>query len=149
MTFVEDVTLQIRKQVSTFKGACGTEQDSQRLATLGLQNLCLGGDSEGRRGSQVAGLNAVIKVLLGSLFNFSYIVGTIEDWKFLDYFCGVHLVIYIFFAPTLKDMVLNYPPGAQSIIQTLLNRRDQPVKQRKKMSPIHHGDTAEGQEVKV
>lgn len=96
--------------MSTFKGACGTEQDSQRLATLGLQNLSLGGDNEGRRGSQVAGLNAVTKVLLRSLFNFSYIVGTSEDWKILDYFCEVHLGIYIFFCPYLEGHGIKLSP---------------------------------------
>lgn len=102
--------------MSTFKGACGTEQGCQGLASLGLQNLSfsVGGDSEGRRRSQVSGVNTVIKVLLRSVFNFSYIVDTIEDWNFLDCFCGVQLGIYIFFAPTLKDTVENYPPGAQS-----------------------------------
>lgn len=102
--------------MSTFKGAYSTEQGSQGVASLGLQNLSfsMGGDSEGRRGSQVSGVNAVIKVLLRSLFNFSYIVDTVEDWNFLDYFCGVRLGMYIFFAPTLKDTVENYAPGAQS-----------------------------------
>lgn len=99
--------------MSTFKGACGPEQGSRGGVSLGLQNLsfCVGSDREDRRGSLVSGVNAVIKVLLRSFFNFSYIGGTTEDWNFLGYFCGVHLGIYIFFASTLKDTVENYPPG--------------------------------------
>lgn len=69
--------------MSTFKGACGPEQGCQRVASLELKNLnfCLGGDSEGRKGSEVSGLNAVIQVILRSLFNFSYILCTIENWN--------------------------------------------------------------------
>lgn len=77
-------------------------------------------------------------------------------WRFkifrLFLWCSFEDFIYLFicllFAPILKGTVENYPSRAQSehYKNTLLNGKYQPGKPRRKMSPIHHGDTAEGQE---
>lgn len=89
------------------------------------------------------------------LFNLSLLLALMK-LNFFIIFCEVHLGISIDIyryvcCPYLEGHTRKLPllEHKVSIIQTLLNGRDQPAKRRKVVSPIHHGDTAEGWEMKV
>lgn len=110
MTFLWRVYTSDEEASEHIQGSLWHRAGFSKISNSGLAKLEFGWWQWRQEGSQVAGLNAVTKVLLRSLFNFSYIVGTSEDWKFLDYFCGVHLGIYIFFWPYLEGHGIKLSP---------------------------------------
>lgn len=150
----------MRKQVGTFKRGCDIEEGLQEVTSLNFPNLsfCVIGDTEGSRGSQVSGGNFITKVLLWCFFNFSLCCWHSWRWEIFrlfllgtlgDIYISIYIYPHVIFAPSFKDTVENHSPRAQS------NHYPKTVKWNrsicrvgKEMSPIHHDDTAEGQDMK-